>query len=223
MFAVDLSKYRLVDLTCTIDPAGQPEGRPFRITRGHLADNSFKHDIETHSHVGTHIESPAHFFDGGKDLTAFDLDIFMGPAAVFDVDLAPSADAYFTADMLEKGVGELVARGHILLVRNSNPASIEAGAKDERLLPKFGKDACEWIRDREVKLLGVDERTVGFGASVEETRRFHDILMSADICVIETLRRLDALRRKTFYLLALPIPVRGLDSAWARVVAIEEI
>ena len=223
MFDLDLSKYRLVDLTCTIDPANQPEGRPFRITRGHLADNAFKHDIATHSHVGTHIESPAHFFDGGKDLTAFELATFMGPAALFEVDLPPAQDAHFTGDMLEKDVGELVAPGHILLVRNNHRASIEAGAKDERLLPKFGKDACEWIRDRGVKLLGVDESTVGLGASLDEIRRFHDILMAADVCVIETLRHLDALRRKTFYVFALPIPVKGLDSAWARVAAIEEI
>ncbi len=223
MFSLDYSKYRLVDLSRAIDPDKQPKGRPFRITRGFLADNSFKHDIETHSHVGTHMESPAHFFEGGRDLMQFDLATFMGPGVLFEVDLPAGRDTYFSAEMLEKDVGGIVKPGSMMLVRNNNRATIEAGKEDCHVLPKFSKGGCQWIRDRGVRILGVDERTVWFGTSVEEIRQFHDILMSKDICVIETLDNLETLRRKEFYLLALPVKIRGLDSAWVRVAAIEEL
>ena len=222
MLTLTDADHRLVDLTRTIVPDEQPADRPFQLTRGFLADNSFKHDIRTHSHVGTHIEFPAHFFEGGKDGLAYDVGTFARSAALFELDLPPGLDVYFTGDMLEKDVGSFVQPGWMLLVRNNNKESVEAGKADHYLLPKFSRDACEWIRDRGIVVLGVDERTVWFGDSIEETRRFHDILMGADICVIETLDNLDALRCKTFFLLALPVKVAGLDSAWSRVVAVED-
>jgi len=66
-FHIDEAKYRIVDLSTRIAPPGT-EDRPFRVERGRLADDSFKHDVSTHTHVGTHIESPAHFFEGGRRL-----------------------------------------------------------------------------------------------------------------------------------------------------------
>ena len=66
----------------TVDPDVQVPGRPFKATRSRLPDTSFKHDIETHTHVGTHVEAPAHYFEGGKDLTAYNISRFAGPLSV---------------------------------------------------------------------------------------------------------------------------------------------
>ena len=53
MFTIDLSAYRIVDLSYEVIPPGT-EDRPFQIQRGLLADNAYKYDIlKTHTHVGT--------------------------------------------------------------------------------------------------------------------------------------------------------------------------
>ena len=222
MFDIDYARYRLVDLSRTVDPASQPDDRPFRIRRSFLADNSFKHEIETHSHVGAHVEFPAHFFEGGKDGLAFDLDRFAGRAVLFEIDAPPSADCWITGDMLGADVGDILEPGDILVLRNSSADSRHAAATDPGLLPGVTRDCAEWIRDRNVKLVGLDERYIALDKSFDECRAFHDVLLSADICFIEGMDNLEALRRKTFFLFAFPAKVKGLDSAFARVVAVEE-
>lgn len=78
MFSIDTNKYRIVDLSYTVDPDNYPPDRPFALELGYLADRAFKYDVRTHSHVGTHIEAPAHFYEGGRDITSYPLDAFFG-------------------------------------------------------------------------------------------------------------------------------------------------
>ena len=222
MFDIDYTRYRLVDLSRTIDPAHQPGDRPFRISRSFLADNSFKHEIETHSHVGAHVEFPAHFFEDGKDGLAFDLDRFAGRAVLFDIDAPPAADCWITADTLDSDVGGILEPGDILVLRNISAESRRAATTDRSLLPGVTRNCAEWIRDHKVKLLGLDERYIALSKSLDQCRAFHDVLLAADICFIEGMDNLEALRRKTFFLFAFPAKVKGLDSAFARVVAVEE-
>ncbi len=55
MFGIDETKCRVIDLSLCVTTPGT-DNRPMRATRGLLADGTFKHDIATHTHVGTHIE-----------------------------------------------------------------------------------------------------------------------------------------------------------------------
>ena len=223
MFSIDFSKYRLVDLGLTIDPDHPTPGRPFKAVRSQLPDTTFKHDVETHTHVGTHVEAPAHFFDGGKDLTAFDITRFAGPAALVDVDLAPSRDTWITPDFLEREVGSVLAPGWTLLLRNVSERTREATERDPLLASVFAEDAAEWMRDRKISALAFDYPYVDMGRTDEQGLRVHDILLGADILLIEFLDNLHALRRKQFYLLWFPVKAKKLDSCWTRPVAIEEI
>ena len=223
MFTIDLSKYRLVDLAITIDPDNQPAGRPFKATRSRLPDTSFKHDVETHTHVGAHVEAPAHFFDGGKDLTAFPITTFATPAALVDINLPPSRDTWITPDLLEREVGSILQPGWTLFLRNTSDATRSAVAKDVLLGSLFREDAAEWMRDKKIAALAFDYPYVDMGRTDEEGLNVHDILLGADILLIEGLDNLHALTRKKFFLLWFPVKVRKIDSSWTRPVAIEEI
>lgn len=223
MFSIDFSKYRLVDLSLTIDPENQPEGRPFEVERGFLPDGTFKHNIQTHTHVGTHVEFPAHFFDGGKDATAFDVDRFVGPAALIELNMPPSHDAWVTAEVLEEGVGSVIKPGWMLVIRNSNTETRRAIATDEESASCLNEEAAEWMRDRKINALGYNFPFVDLGRSIKQARNVHDILLGADICMIDFMDNLDALTRQIFYLICLPIKVKNLDSTLVRPLAIEEI
>ncbi len=52
----------------------------------HLAfDRAGGQYLSTTLHVSTHFDAPAHFLSGGKDINAFELDYFIGPACVVDL------------------------------------------------------------------------------------------------------------------------------------------
>jgi len=216
MFDIDLSKYRIVDISYEVVPPGSDD-RPFVIERGFLADGAYKHDVtKTHSHVGTHVEAPAHFFDGGKDITELPLTTYFGRAILLEIDDAQKNLAILPP-FLEKAIGDIIREGDIVICRNSDKESL----KGDRPRPHLTPEAARWLRDHKIKMLGVDNN-VRLSADVPATRKFHDILMSADVALIEWLDNLDQLKKREFFLMALPFKVKVMDSSWARVIAIED-
>jgi len=218
MFNIDLRKYRIVDLSLEVVPPGS-EGRPFEIERGNLADNTYMHNIRTHSHVGTHVESPAHFFDDGKDITQLPLTTFMGRAILVDITDATTHKA-ITAEYLEDNVGDIIEEGDIVVMRNSDPVSKTSHRKED--LPYLTPESAQWLADHRVKMLVIDNALLRLGKDVPSGRALHDILLSRDIPIVEFPDNLQALRKRVFFFMALPFKVRNLDSAWARAIAIED-
>ena len=105
MFSIDLERYRLVDLSVMIEPPGTQE-RPLEVSVGRLADDAFKMDITNlHTHVGTHVEAPAHFFEDGALITDVPLTAFFGPATLLSID-EPSEHA-LTGDTIDAHVGSV--------------------------------------------------------------------------------------------------------------------
>lgn len=214
MFDIDLSRYRIIDISYEVVPPGT-DFRPFVVERGLLADDAFKYDIsKTHTHVGTHVESPAHFFEDGKSITDLPLTQFFGRGILCPIKLG--SDEVITAEYLEKTVGDIVKPGDTLITRNDAPP--KSGEKP----PRFCHEAAVWIRDHGIKglVLGDD---IGMGEDVPTTRDFHDVLQRQDFCFIEFLSNLGAISQREFFFMALPFKVRGMDSGWARAIVIEEI
>ena len=217
MFDIDLSQYRIVDLSYEVVPPGTAD-RPFVIERGYLADRAFKHDVsKTHSHVGTHVEAPAHFFDGGKDVCDLPLTWFMGRAILLDVSDASVAHA-IGPEYLQPAVGDIIQSGDIVICRNSDPASRRRGRDEDR--PTFIPAGARWLAQYHIKLLGIDG-SFSLGKDHVDGRAMHDILQSQDCCLVEWLDHLDELTQRVFYFMALPWKVRQMDSSWTRAIAIE--
>ena len=85
MFANDPSHHRVVDLSREVAPPGT--GDPlFVIERGLPTDNAYEHDVlATHTHVGTHVETRAHFFDGARGITDYSLSAFFGRGILLEI------------------------------------------------------------------------------------------------------------------------------------------
>lgn len=212
VFSIDFDAYRIVDLSFTVVPPGT-QGRPFVVQRGRLSDNAYKFDIvRSHTHVGTHVEAPAHFYLSGKDVTQLPLDAFFGRAVLLDVPDAAAAQQIDPA-FLDAAIGDILQPADIVVCRNSDREAEHA--------PCFTPQAAMWLRDHKIKMLGIDNY-VRLAKDIPSGRRLHDILMSDDVCFIEWLDNLAALKRTEFYFMALPFKVRQMDSSWARAIAIEE-
>jgi len=217
MFDIDLSKYRVIDLSYEVVPPGS-EDRPFVIQRGFLADMAYKYDVtKTHSHVGTHVEMPAHFFDGGKEVTDFQLSTFFGRTILLEIDVVGENPAILP-EFMDKAIGNIIKEEDIVICRNNDKESLKGSKPKPYLTP----EAARWFRDHKIKMLGIDNN-VGLSKDIPSGRELHDILMGVNVPIIEWLDNLDQLKKKEFFLMALPFKVKTMDSSWARVIAIEEI
>jgi arylformamidase len=219
LFDIDLAKYRIVDLSGEVVPPGTEE-RPFKIARSLLADRAFKHDVITHTHVGTHLESPAHFFEGGRDLSAYPLDHFCGRAVVFEfsgVHAEPVDAAAF-----EREIGARHRNGDIVLCCNRHP---DWRRVPEDRLPSLTPDGARWLVRRGTKLLTIDAHTgILLARDIAMSRENHEILMrpGVEMPILEGAGGVANLTRRECFFMAWPFLVRGIDSAWTRAVAIEE-
>ena len=217
MFDIDLNKYRIVDISYEVIPPGSDD-RPFVIKKGFLADMAYKYDVvKTHSHVGTHVESPAHFFDNGKDTTELPLSVYYGRAILLEIDDATKNIAIMP-DFLENAIGDIIKDGDIIICRNNDQESLKGNKPKPHLTP----ESARWFNAHKVKMIGIDNN-VGLSKDIPSTREFHDILMAQGVPIIEWLDNLDQLKKREFFLMSLPFKVKQMDSSWARVIAIEEI
>jgi kynurenine formamidase len=123
------------------------------------------------------------------------------------VRLVKSHTGAITAAELETA-GEHVRAGDALLVNS--------GGSQGRF---FARDAVGWMINRGVILLGadIDRYDTGF---VNPTGMFID-LFKAEIPIIAGLVNCDQLTRSRFELIVAPLPVQGVGTVPARVLAVE--
>lgn len=215
MFNIDLNKYRVIDLSQIVTPPGTKKYY-FRAEKSFLASKNYKYDIETHTHVGTHIETPAHFFDDGKDPTEFPITSFMGRAILLDVN---NSEKYRIIDVtyMDKNLGDIIKKGDIVICRNSD----ERNKKEEMNFPYLTLEAARWLKAHRIKMLGIDD-FFSLGKDTASANQVHDILLGSDINIVERLDNLYQLKTREFYIIALPFKVKLVDSSWTRVIAVEE-
>jgi len=211
VFDIDLTKYTLVDLSLEVVPNQGNEERPFEVKPGTLPDGTNRFDIvNTHTHVGTHVESPWHFYGEGKTCVDYPLEYFMGKAALLESAIPEAGDAIglaYVREQLESRKGQF----EILFIRN----------RTGRKPVTYSMECVPYFLELGIKML-VFESTIEFGKGIEDGRAFHDVLMSRDVLLVEFPDGAEALDRDMFYLFAVPIRVSQLDSSPCRLFAVVE-
>lgn len=215
---------RVVDLSEAVH-VGQGGDRPFEAARGRLADGTLKYDVTcTHSHVGTHVETPLHYFERGKAVGAYPIDHFVGRALLVRLarDQFPETTPPYrvTPAWLEARLGPRFQAGDVVLFHapedlRGDVRDHTGGAHESATLTLA---AARYLVDREIKMLGFDR--LSFGA---QGRAIHDALLARDVLLIEFLAHLDALQTDEFLFCAAPVRVVDLDSGWARAWALEVV
>lgn len=214
-----MDNVRFLDLSYTLHPGKERrrlEIRPFAYGPGETM-----HDIDTMSHIGTHVEVPSHFVDPcygvkGKDLSQMPIESFLGEAIFINLACKGARQPITAEDLKREGVEE----GDMVLIGNSPHPRGEH--------PYLTAEAARWLVERRIKLIGFDT-TVGIEEPPPpgERRKLkdmatHDNMLKNDIPMIEVLANLGQLRKKRFFFIALPVSVAGLDSFPIRALAIEE-
>jgi arylformamidase len=167
--------------------------------------------IEMVTNTGTYIDCPFHRFADGKDLSEVELDQF--------VDLEGITIDARNADVVDKSyfVNKEIRNKAVLVftdwARNWNTAAYFEGH------PFVSADAAEYLRDCQVKLVGIDSH------NIDDTRRnsrpVHTTLLGNNILIVEHLCHLGKLPKQGYTFNAAPPKFKGAGTfpvrAYARI------
>jgi arylformamidase len=174
------------------------------------------------THIGTHIDAPRHFYADGAAVSDIQLDrIVMREAVVLDVSYKAAGQGV-TADDLDR-TGVKPEPGQIAVIKTL--WTDRAFGKPEfwnntiHLEPSVG----EWIQCQDVSAVAMDcfpEKPFWLMMlTLSERGANHKRWLKAGIPMIQMLTALDRVGPK-FMLIALPLNLRGMDGAPARVIGI---
>jgi len=185
--------------------------------------NSMNTVITLNTHIGTHIDAPRHFYADGASVSDIALDrIVMREAVVLDVSHKAAGEGVTAADLEKTGVKP--GPGQIAVIKTS--WTDRAFGRPEfwnntiHLEPSVG----EWVERRGVCAVAMDcfpEKPFWLMTLTPAERGAnHKRWLKAGIPMIQMLTRLDSIAPE-FTLVALPLNLRGMDGAPARVIGIE--
>jgi kynurenine formamidase len=186
-------------------------------------------------HGGTHIDAPVHFAEGRRVLDAIPVEQLLGPGVVVDVARAAAADPDYLVGVSDFEAWEArhgpLPEGAIVLLRTGFGRHWDDRARylgtertgpeavPELHFPGLHPDAARWLVERRsIGAIGLDTPSIDRGQS--KLFESHRILFARDIPALENLARLDALPETGFFVVALPMKIRGGSGGPLRAIAI---
>jgi len=181
----------------------------------------------TPEHGGTHMDAPVHFAQGKQTADQVPLQKLIAPAVKIDVSDRAKGDYQISIEDIqswEKINGE-IPDGAIVLIqtgysrfwgnRKDYMGIDERGTKH---FPGLGSETAKWlIANRNISAVGIDTASIDHGAS--ETFQAHVALMSQNVPAFENLANLEKIPTKGFWVIAIPMKIKGGSGAPLRIVA----
>lgn len=158
------------------------------------------------SHLGTHIDAPAHFVRGAATIESLPFEVLIGEAKVVELDV----EKEITAEDLKHL--ELAGNGRVLFkTRNSKLY------QHNRFSPNYvylTADAARYLVEAGIKLVGIDYLSIAEFHAGDEV---HQILLTGGVVVLETINLSD-IEPGEYELICLPLKIVGGDGSPARAV-----
>lgn len=161
-------------------------------------------------HIGTHVDAPLHFIDGGSAVETLPLKLLTGRAYVVHV---PRATVLNEATLESAG---LPPRTRRVLFRTRNS---EIWARERDFQTNFvavDASGARWLVRKGIQLVGVDYLSV---APYGQSKETHRILLEAGVVVIEGLD-LSRVSQGRYSLYCLPLKLMGSDGSPARAILV---
>ncbi|HEX6533670.1 MAG TPA: cyclase family protein [Gemmatimonadaceae bacterium] len=239
--ALDLSRYRLIDLTHPFDARTiywptAPHGFELqRLSYGRTEKGYFysAYAFAAPEHGGTHIDAPIHFSESGHTVDEVPLGQLVGAAYVIDVSGEAARDRDYrlsVADVqaFERRHGRIPAGAIVLLRtgwdrrwpdRKAYMGDDTPGDASHLHFPSFGAEAARLLVERRrVGAIGVDVASIDYGQSTGF--EVHQIVAARNVVGLENLRGLDALPPTGAIVIALPMKIEKGSGAPLRAMAL---
>ncbi|WXR61322.1 cyclase family protein [Peptostreptococcaceae bacterium AGR-M142] len=167
------------------------------------------------SHIGTHIDAPAHMMEDGKFLDDYEIDKFVGNA--FIADFKDFKSEYIDIDDLKLYEDKLKTIDFFII----NTNFYKDFSNDNYYLdfPTLTKEAANYLLDFGLKGIGIDTLSIDKLSSKDYC--LHNIFLSSDVLIIENLNNLDLLENQIFTLNVLPLKLKKADGSPIRAIGIK--
>jgi len=167
------------------------------------------------THSGTHIDPPAHFFDGTATVDRIELSLLCGPAFVAEINAVERIGReHLEAAKIPPGVRRL-----ILKTSNSSKGLMSRPDFDANFV-SLSPAGARWIVDHGVQIVGVDYLSVEAHSDLNHDT--HRVLLGNRLSVLEGLD-LGNIDPGHYLLFALPLKIARGDGAPVRAVLVENI
>jgi arylformamidase len=206
----------IIDLSHTIEPGMPvyPGTEPPLITEVcSIKNDGFKESLfNFYSHIGTHLDVPAHIFQNGKSVEMFDCNKFFGTALIINC----SSKSFIDLFTIKQACSGFNKPEFILFY--TGWSNLWGNNKYFKDFPVLTREAAEYISTLPVKGLGID--AISFDEVGEDNLTNHKILLEKEIILVENLCSLNEVPKENFYFSCLPLKIAGADGAPTRAFAI---
>jgi len=210
---------RIVDLTHPITDGmatypGDPSVSFNRVSTIPKSDFNIT-EVTFGTHSGTHVDAPYHCIDEGITVDRISLESCIGIAEVLDIiEKGPNSDIDIPdlerfAERIEPGCRLLLRTGWSKRFGENNFFTE---------YPNITPALAIWLAEKGVRLLGLEQPS----PSTKHSLEVHDILLKAEIVLVEAMANLSDLQSERVLLVVLPLKLIGLDGSPARVIAVEQ-
>jgi arylformamidase len=166
------------------------------------------------THQGTHLDAPRHFLDAGRPVDQLDLTRCVGPATLIDLSHKRPGETIDVADFLP---GESAVHPGARIVLRLGWDRVFPEPRYYTDYPGMTVALGEWLAARQIALIGMDTPS----PSATQWKEVHVALLGAEIVVVEGLANLDQLPSE-FFLVAVPLRLRGLDGSPIRALGLSD-
>lgn len=172
---------------------------------------------ELYSHSGTHCDAPIHFGAHPITIDQMPLDLFCGPAWIATIENVQPNQLLTPADLGE--VRDTFEPGNCLLLHTGWSDHVDNTELYRDGLPRIGEELAQWCIDKQVKLIGVEPPSVADVNNLPEVTKIHQMLLGAQITIVEGLCNLDKLGSRAEFQ-AFPLKLENGDGCPVRAVGI---
>jgi arylformamidase len=198
----------VIDLTVPLNQTtpvypGDPKAK--MVPAGTIEKNGWlDHTLSLNTHLGTHIDAPAHMLSSGKTLDQYTVDKFIGRGVYVDV-----LDHIFDVSKLKR----IDIKPDDIVLLHTNMIKQYNSPDYYQKYPRVTENFAKYLVEQKVSMVGMDMCGPDYPPFP-----IHKLLLDNDVLIIENMTNIDKLASKTFSVSALPLNL-SLDGSPARVIA----
>lgn len=165
------------------------------------------------SHLGTHLDAPLHFIEGGRAVENLELEKLLGDVFVLEIYNIKSI-TYL--DLENAGIPKACKK--LILKTDNKYYWNESLTEFQEDFASIDSSGAKWIVDRGIHLIGIDYLSIQRFKDGPET---HQILLENEVIIVETLN-LEYVTQGWYNLICLPLKLEGLEGSPVRALLISE-
>jgi kynurenine formamidase len=169
------------------------------------------------NHIGTHLDAPSHFIEGGMTVDEIPVESLIGKAVILDFTCKGKNDLITKEDLQTHEYR--IPPGSRVLMKTGWDVNFTSKAYYENF-PCLTQEAAEYLVLMKIRLLGTD--TPSPSPLDDPGQTIHRTLLAAGIVIVESVKNLTLINRNQCQIIVLPLLIKDLSGAPCRVVAVLE-